>query len=142
MGAGRLATRDERGWMTLWILGLCVMLLFVGGISLDLWRAFSERRSLAAAADAGARAGASLIDERAYRDRGELTLVAHDAEAKACESVAAQADRRSIRGCTAHAYPDHVDVEVTGRVDLTITKVLRPNDPIEIRVTATATPHH
>jgi Flp pilus assembly protein TadG len=59
---------DERGWMTLWFLGLCVMLLFVGGLSLDLWHAFSERRSLAAAADAGARAGASMIDEQACRD--------------------------------------------------------------------------
>src|ERR1700716_167274 len=42
----------ESGTITLWMLGLCLMLFLLGGISLDLWRAFSERRSLAATADA------------------------------------------------------------------------------------------
>ncbi|MGH9030897.1 MAG: pilus assembly protein TadG-related protein, partial [Acidimicrobiia bacterium] len=49
--------------MTVWMLGLCLMLLLLGGISLDLWRAFSERRALASAADAAAIAGASALDE-------------------------------------------------------------------------------
>ena len=128
--------------MTLWFLGLCVIVLFVGGLSLDLWHAFSERRSLAAAADAGARAGASMIDEQAYHDSGTLRLDPLAAEDAACRSVAAQLDRRSIRSCRAHGATDHVDVVVTGTVDLTLVKVLRPNDPIEIRVTATAAPHH
>ena len=37
----------EYGTITLWILGLCLMLFLLGGISLDLWRSFSERRALA-----------------------------------------------------------------------------------------------
>jgi hypothetical protein len=48
------------------MLGLCLMLFLLGGISLDLWRAFSERRSLAATAGAAV-AGASALDEAAYR---------------------------------------------------------------------------
>ena len=135
-------TRDDRGWITLWILGLCVMVLFVGGLSLDLWHAFSERRSLAAAADAGARAGASMIDQIAYRESGALVLVPDAAEREACFAVYAQADRRSLVTCSAHADADHVEVVVTGFVDLTLTKVLRPNRPIALKVTADAAPHH
>jgi len=48
---GRL--RDEGGWVALWMLGLALLVLALGGLSLDLWRAISERRELAAAADAG-----------------------------------------------------------------------------------------
>jgi Flp pilus assembly protein TadG len=62
-----LGARRESGTITLWMLGLCLMLFLLGGISLDLWRAFSERRSLAATADAAAVAGASALDEAAYR---------------------------------------------------------------------------
>ena len=54
-----ISARHESGTITLWMLGLCLMLFLLGGISLDLWRAFSERRSLAASADAAAVAGAS-----------------------------------------------------------------------------------
>jgi hypothetical protein len=54
----------------------------------------------------------------------------------------AQVDRRSILSCRAKGAPDHVDVVVTGGVDLTLVKVLRPNDPIDIRVSASAAPHH
>lgn len=128
--------------MTLWFLGLCVILLFVGGLSLDLWRAFSERRSLAAAADAGARAGASMIAEGPYRERGVLVLDPSSAEREACRSVLAQTDRRSIETCRATADTDHVEVVVTGHLDLTLVKVLRPDDPIELRVSAQAAPHH
>ena len=133
---------DERGWVTLWILGLCVMVLFVGGLSLDLWHAFSERRSLAAAADAGARAGASMIDQAAYRESGALALVPDAAQREACAVVQAQADRRSLVTCSAQADADHVEVVVTGFVDLTLTKVLRRNHPIALKVTADAAPHH
>src|SRR6266540_1415895 len=37
----------ERGQVTVWMLGLAVMLLFLGGLSLDLWRAFTQRQNLA-----------------------------------------------------------------------------------------------
>jgi hypothetical protein len=37
-----VGARRESGTITLWMLGLCLMLFLLGGISLDLWRAFSE----------------------------------------------------------------------------------------------------
>ena len=58
-GSGADDRAAEHGTITLWILGLCLMLFLLGGISLDLWRSFSERRALAATADAAALAGAS-----------------------------------------------------------------------------------
>ena len=42
---------NDRGSITLWTLGLTVMVLFLGGISLDLWRAFEVRQDLAAMAE-------------------------------------------------------------------------------------------
>lgn len=133
---------DEGGWLTLWVLGLCVMVLFLGGISLDLWRAFSERRALAAAADAGARAGASMLDLELYRETGRLALVPEVAERAACALVMSQTDRHSLVSCAASADADRVEVVIVGSVDLTLTKVLRPSEPIAIRVTAAAAPHH
>ena len=56
-------SRDERGTMTLWVLGLCIAVLFLGGLSLDLWRVITVRRSLVAMADTGATAGANGLDQ-------------------------------------------------------------------------------
>src|SRR5262249_60080887 len=89
--------RGESGTTTLWMLGLCLMLFLLGGVSLDLWRAFSERRSLAAAADAAAVAGASALDEAAYRSSGAVRLVPSDARRRAQASLGAQLDRRGLR---------------------------------------------
>ena len=58
--------RSERGFFTIWTLGLCVIVLFIGGLTMDLWNAFSTWRNLAEIAD-GAVAGASKIDLQAYR---------------------------------------------------------------------------
>ncbi len=66
--------RGECGTITLWILGLCLMLFALGGISLDLWRAFSDRRSLASAADAAAVVGGTALDVDAYRHDGVVQL--------------------------------------------------------------------
>jgi Flp pilus assembly protein TadG len=130
----------QRGSLTLWMLGLCLMLFLLGGISLDLWRAFSERRALAAAADAAAVAGASALDEAAYRGSGTVQLVPGDAEARARESLAAQLDRGSLRGATVRADEGQVVVEVHGEVDFSLLQILSPGDTFEIAVAATALP--
>src|SRR5437879_5810969 len=59
--------RTERGTVTLWVLGLCIALMFLGGLSLDLWRAVAVRREMSAMADAAATAGANGVDESALR---------------------------------------------------------------------------
>ena len=68
------ASSGQRGQVTLLGLGLVVVVVFVGGMALDLARAFSERRALAEMADAAAAAGANGIDVVSYRQSGELSL--------------------------------------------------------------------
>jgi len=133
------ARRGERGTITLWILGLCLMMFLLGGISLDLWRSFSERRALAATADAAALAGASAIDEDRYRQSGDLVLVPALAEELARASVSRQLDTRSLRAVEVEATADVVTVVARGRVGLTLLNLLDTAD-LEVRVTATATP--
>jgi Flp pilus assembly protein TadG len=135
-----MRARAEAGTMTIWMLGLCLMLLLLGGISLDLWRAFSERRALASAADAAAVAGASALDEPAYRATGAVRLVPDAAEQRAEASLAEQVDRRSLRGSRVAADDQAVVVEVTGSVDFSLLQLLTPGDAFEIVVRATARP--
>jgi Flp pilus assembly protein TadG len=133
-------TRRESGTITIWILGLCLMLFLLGGVSLDLWRAFSERRALAAAADAAAIAGASALDEAAYRESGAVRLVPGDAERRAAGSLAGQMDRRALRDSRVRATEELVVVEVTGNVDFSLLQLLSPGDSFDITVRAVARP--
>ena len=135
-----LDARRESGTITLWMLGLCLMLFLLGGISLDLWRAFSERRSLAASADAAAVAGASALDEAAYRSTGAVRLVPADAQRRARASLADQLDRRALRDARVDATEDTVIVTVGGSVDFSLLQIVAPGDEFAITVHATARP--
>jgi Flp pilus assembly protein TadG len=132
--------RRESGTITLWMLGLCLMLFLLGGISLDLWRAFSERRSLAATADAAAVAGASALDEAAYRSSGAVRLVPADAQRRARASLADQLDRRALRDARIEATEDTVRVTVGGSVDFSLLQIVAPGEEFAITVHATARP--
>jgi Flp pilus assembly protein TadG len=135
-----LGARHESGTITLWMLGLCLMLFLLGGISLDLWRAFSERRSLAASADAAAVAGASALDEAAYRSTGAVRLVPADAQRRARASLTDQLDRRALRDARVEATADTVIVTVGGSVDFSLLQIVAPDDEFAITVQATARP--
>ncbi len=127
--------------MTLLGIGMSVMLLFVGGFSLDLWRAHSERRALAEMADAAAAAGANGIDTAVYRSTGELVLDPSLAEALAWESLDGQTDRRALVGTPqVGASPEVVVVQVEGEVEMTLLRVLSGGEPLTIVVTAEAVP--
>ena len=132
--------RGASGTTTLWLLGICLVLFALGGISLDLWRAFSERRALAATADAAALAGASAIDETRYRSSGAILLDPAVAESRARDHVADQLDRSALRSVSVRADTEAVTVVVHGRVGYTLLGVLVPHDELDVEVTATATP--
>ena len=134
------SSRAESGTTTLWMLGLCLMLFLLGGISLDLWRAFSERRSLAATADAAAVAGASALDEAAYRSSGAVRLVPADARRRAEASLADQLDRRALRDARVDATEEEVRVVVGGSVAFSLLQMVAPGDEFAITVHATARP--
>lgn len=133
--------RGARGSITLWLLGLALALLPLGGIALDLGRSFSERRALAAAADAAALAGAGALDEARYRADGAVTLDPVAARLRASRSLDGQLDRAALRGSTVRADADSVTVTVEGTVDLTLLRLIPGGEPFVVRVSATARPH-
>ena len=59
--------------ITLWVLGLTISVMFLGGLGVDLWRAIAVRREVSTMADAAATAGANGLDESALRG-GRLEL--------------------------------------------------------------------
>ena len=132
--------RRESGTITLWLLGLCLLLFALGGISVDLWRGFSSRRALSNAADAAALAGASAIDEEAYRQRGVVELDPAAAQARARAHLARQLDAGALRAVDVDADRTTVTVAVRGELAFTLLAVLDPDGALPVRVTATATP--
>jgi Flp pilus assembly protein TadG len=117
------------------------MMLFVGGIALDLWRAFSERRALAGVVDAAAVAGASGIDTDVYRATGELRLDPTLSEELAWENLHAQEDTRSLIDAAVEATTGDVSVTAVGRVDFTLLRIfLSGEEPFRVTVRATAEP--
>ena len=96
--------RDERGTITLWVLGLCIALMFLGGLSLDLWRAVADRRELSSMADSAATAAANGVDVDALRT-GTVRLDPERARAIALASLDEDPH---------HTELDAIDIEVTG----------------------------
>lgn len=135
-------SRDEDGMVVLWLLGVAAMILMLGGLSIDLWHVFSERRALVGIADAAAYAGASGIDVDAYRADGSIVLAPSVAEELAFAAVARQDDVGAVVGPpTVTVAPDQVTVVVEGRVELTLLRLLAPGtDALDLRVVSTAEP--
>ena len=133
-------SHDEAGWTTVWVLGLSMLLLSVGGISLDLWRAFAERRTITALADAASVAGASGLDENALRSTGTLRLDPRSARQLAQRSLAAQPDGDRLTDFDVRATPDSVTVVARGRANLTLLRLMAGVGPLDVTVTSTARP--
>ena len=143
-----MTRREDRGSITLWVLGLCVIMLMIGGVSLDLWRAFAARRGLAAMADAAAVAGASALDENAFRESGAIQLQVDTdpggnptAFDRATANLDEQSDRDEVVGDPQiEAGVDGIRVTLAGEIDFTLVRLLAGGDSFTIRVTATAEP--
>ena len=139
-GRARAVVWAERGTITLWLLGLALMLLPLGGLGVDLGRSFSSRRALSAAADAAALAGAGAIDVGVYRASGEVVLDPLAATQRARRSIVDQLDRDDLRRFAVRADATSVTVDVEGEVDLTLLRLVRGARPFIVRVTSTARP--
>ena len=108
-------------------------------MSLDLWRAFSQRQALAGLADAAALAGASGIDRAAAR-RGVIRLDPAEATSLANRSIEGQADRGSLVSSNVTVSQDGSEVTVSadGRVLLTLLRLVSGQGPIAVHVSSTA----
>ena len=108
-GAGDAVTaRGRAGTITLWVLGLCISLMFLGGLSLDLWRAVADRRQLVfdgrLRRDRGAPTGSTSTRcgpgpcASIRRGRGAIALASLDEDPAQCASSTGSTSRSSATG--------------------------------------------
>ena len=136
-------TRRDDGFVTVWVLGLCVMVLFMGGVAVDLWRAVATLRDVSSAVDAAAVAGASYLDEPAYRHSGgaDIRLDPAAAHAGAAEVLSAQPDAERLVDVDIGSDPTRVVVRAGKEVDLTLLRIfLFGEGPVVVHASATADP--
>jgi uncharacterized membrane protein len=144
---------DERGFVTIWILGLCFVILAVGGIAVDLWRGFADRRELASITDAAAIAAASQIDLDVFRANPESfadgtnkdPVPLDEAQARAT-ALAYLNEQAAISGFQYLTPPDiqiegnQIRIEATRELDLTLLQLLRPGEKLQATTSSVATP--
>jgi Flp pilus assembly protein TadG len=137
----RSVPRDEQGSVTIWVIGLCVILLFLGGVSLDLWRAMAERRALVSMADAAATAGASGVDAEAWRGGEGLRLDPEEATALATAILRSQPGIETVTVEEMVIVDDGVSMRVvlSRHVPFTLLRVISPGaSGVTVRGAATA----
>ncbi len=129
-------------------LGLAVIALALGGLSIDLWRVVSAHSQLAGVTDAAAVAGAGGIDlEQLYLgEDAEPRLDVDLATKRTCDYLVEHLGLADCPGpqVTVIVEPDRVIVKTTGTVTLGIAKLLliagRGDATVEISAKATAAP--
>ncbi len=131
----------ERGSVTIWMLGLSLLLLLFGGLALDFWRGLAVQRELAAAADSAAIAAASGIDEEHYRATGDIVLDGARSRSLALTSVDLQGLDLTSFSSTTSSDGTRVTVTLVAELDLGLLGVfIDDSDPLTVRATATAFP--
>jgi len=132
--------RSERGSVTIWMLGLSLLLLLFGGIALDFWRGLAVQREMAAVADSAAIAAASGIDEEVYRATGYVLLDKGRARDLAVKSVARQDSKVDFVDVWFDSDTE-VTVRVTGEIAMGLLGVfVDDEDPLTVGASATASP--
>lgn len=131
---------DEQASVTVWSLGLVVMLFFAGAVALDLWRVASYHGTLTGIADKAAIAGATEVDVGAlYRNEVELVP---DGATRAAEDFARAQPHWDGGSMTVRASSNRltVTVQVTGTVELTLLQMFAPPQGIVLTVWSQASP--
>jgi Flp pilus assembly protein TadG len=130
---------DERGTITLWVLGLAISLMFLGGLSLDLWRAVADRRELSSMADTAATAAANGIDLEALR-AGTLRLDPERARAIALASLAEDPHHDALDAIDIEIDGNRVTVSLRDHVRFSLLGIFMHGQSFEIQVHASAEP--
>lgn len=130
----------QGGTITLWMLGLVIVLFAVGGISLDLWKVFGDRRELVALADAAASAGASGIDETLFRETGQVHLDPNRARERVFAALEEAPHGGEVSSVQISIVNDEVRVDLSRNTELTLLGVLSPGEAVRVEAHATAAP--
>ncbi|MGE0304260.1 MAG: pilus assembly protein TadG-related protein [Acidimicrobiia bacterium] len=134
-----MSRQRDRGSVTVWTLGMVLVVLFLGALSFDLWSGFATRRDYAGAADQAAQAGANALDETLFRSTGQRKLDPVRAEVLAEENLATHglSDTTSV---VIHATAEQVVVELTGSVDVGLLRIFGGGDPLVVHVRSVGQP--
>lgn len=135
----RARVHDEHGMITLWVLGLAVAVLFLGGIGLDFWRAIAVRREVSVMADAAATAGANGLDEPALRT-GRLELDEARVRQLVASELAQYPDSRKLRDGNVTVADGHVVVTLTEDVHFSLLGIFMGRGQFTVRARAVAEP--
>ena len=137
----RCHRHDDRGAITLWVLGVTLIVMFVGWFSVTLWTGSDQRRQLAAAADQAAQAGATALDTNAFRATGTRQLDPTLARHRALASLAEQDIDQQLTGYRVDATTSQVTVTLDGQVDIGLLRIFDSGEgSIAVHVTATGYP--
>ena len=135
----RSGSVGDRGAVVLWSLGLLLMLLFAGGLALDLWRVLSRHGTLSGIAYKSAVAGAAqVVESDLYRNR--VVLDPDLSEEAARLFAEGQPDWDDSMNLTPAASESEIVVEITETVPLTLMRMFAPAGGITVTVTARASP--
>ncbi len=130
---------NERGSTTIFVLGLCVVVLFVGGLSVDFWRVIAARRALAAMADSAAAAGANGVDLSALRS-GALALNPSRARQLAGDQIARSSDVVRVQSVVIDSDTTAVRVTVSQHIEFSLLGLLGDHQGFTITVSAAGSP--
>jgi Flp pilus assembly protein TadG len=139
----RGSLRHERGEaMVVWCLLFAVLMLPLGGLSVDLWHGIAVQRQLQAAADDAATAGASGIDVQTYRQDGCLVLDVPQAVSLAEANLADQAGLGPLSATDVTVAPNgsEISVVLSKDVRLTLLTLVEGHRPLVVTAGATSEP--
>jgi len=131
--------RSERGSMTLWAMGMSLLLFAVGFLALDLWSGFAARQQAAAIADSAAIAGATALNETAWR-AGTLALEPATAQDRAIGAALDHPAWDAAMNVSATATTGGITVSVSRSIPFRFISGMVPNRTAEITVSAYAEP--
>ena len=131
----------ERGAVTIWGIGLVLVLFGVAGLAIDTWRVFAERQALAGLADSASIAGATAIDVAEFRDSGIVQLDEPLATARAAQYLNDHAGDLDDDIAATITFPGvGVEVTLTRQVELTIIGAFLDDGVVDMEVSAYSTP--
>jgi Flp pilus assembly protein TadG len=125
--------------MTLWAMGMSLLLFAVGFLALDLWSGFAARQQAAAIADSAAIAGATALDESAWRS-GVLALEPSAAHARAVGAAVSHPAWDATMSVSAVGTPGGVTVSVSRTIPFRFISGLVPGRVADIVVSGYAEP--
>lgn len=131
---------SERGSVTAWLMVVPLLILLLGGISVDLWTALSARGRIAAVADDAAAAAATAVSAHGSRETAQrVQLDVEEASRRALVAVDTHPDAARVVSRTVHASTDLVSVTVEGELAFMLLRLVG-GDVARVVVTGHAAP--